>query len=96
MNTGWLVAGIVVVVAALAVRRRMRMPPERRRELSERGGLTMRRVEAYLWPPLGVVLAFAAIHDWGGWVSLAVLATGVLFLAAGLSSFRELRRRRLS
>jgi len=96
MSPGWLVAGIVVVVAAIAVRRRMKLPPERRRELAERGGLKMRRVEAYLWPPLGAALAFAAIHDWGGWVSLAVLATGVLFLGAGLSSFRELRRRRLS
>ena len=97
MNVGWLIAVIVVVAGAAAVwrRRRMLSSPGGRPRVSERRRTAVKRVEAYSFPVLGVVLVIGALVYWERWVSLAGLAIGALFLVTGLISFRETRRRRI-
>ena len=54
----------------------------------------MKVVEAYSFPVLGAILVIGALVYWEPWLSMGGLAIGGLFLFAGLSSLREVRRRR--
>ena len=97
MNVGWLIAVIVAAAAVTAVWRRRRMlksPGGQPRRGGRRSSMA-KRVEAYSFPVLGLVLVIGALVYWELWVSLAGLAIGALFLVTGAISFRDMRRRRL-
>jgi hypothetical protein len=96
MNIGALVVLVVVAAVVTASLRRMRMPAERRREAAERSSGTTKRIEAYSFPVLGVLIAIGALVYWEPWISIAGLAIGGLFLFAGIASLRDVRRGRVS
>jgi len=95
MNVGWLIAVIVVAAAATAVwrRRRFLSSPGGQPRVSARKAGMVKRVEAYSFPLLGLVLVIGALAFWELWVSLAGLAIGALFLVTGAISLRDLRGR---
>jgi hypothetical protein len=95
MSTGLLVAAIVAVGAAAAVVwRRTRGPNEVRRRTAERRDQSMKRVEAFVFAPLGAVIALLALSAWHPWISPIGVALGGLFLLTGIASLRDVRGRR--
>ena len=95
MSTGLLVAAIVAVGAAAAVVwRRTRGPSEARLRTAERRDRTRKRVEAYVFAPLGFAIALVGISAWHPWISTISVVLGGLFLVTGIASFRDVRRRR--
>jgi hypothetical protein len=96
MNGAWLVAILLVAAGVTAVWRRRRFASERPAKAADGDGGTVKRVEAYAFPVLGALIAAGALVYWEPWLSIAGLAIGALFLFAGLASYRDLRRRRVS
>jgi hypothetical protein len=88
------VAAVVITASALAFWRRSRMPAERREQAESRRDLTMRKVEAWAFPAVGVVIVGAALSYWRGWVSVATMTLGGLFVLVGIKSFQDSRKRR--
>ena len=95
MNLSWLLAVIAVAAAFTVLWRRRRAAYAERPLLSERTGDLVKRIEAYSFPVLGVVLVIGALVFWERWISLGGIAIGALFLVTGASSLREVRRRRV-
>ena len=96
MSTGLLVAAIVAVgAAAVVLWRRTRGSSETRLRTTERRDQTMKRVEAYVFAPLGAAVGLLALYAWHPWISPIGVVLGGLFLVTGIASFRDIRRRRL-